>query len=484
MTRAPIRLPTATAPPETRPSKARVRSLCRLWRDLLPVRCSRLSSFQSDQPDCCSKPQAFRSRRAVFLGLGAVVAVALGLGGPYLVLRREVAGYSRGFEALSWTRLEFANRADGTGPLYALAIWPRAGKDLELLVIMHGYTESAAEYFSEARYWAERGRFVLLPDLRGRRSELAYPLDLVAQSDPLGFHIPGWGRTVDYFGRALAADAFVSAGVPDSGGAELLDIAAAVDAARDRFGALLGSGTDILGYSGGGTSALLAAAKMPYRFDRVVAFFPILDFSEQEAQLSRLGRGPLAEIHAWIGGTPRQVPERYASRSVLGVVENLRQSRSWVFADREDPLCPAGVVEELARRVPPGQFLRVAHSGPGDEFRWHHINPDEHSEMHRFGERVFDEAGRRSGAPCPAVESWVVAGFLWLPDLEIDLGDRQSGVVRVAVERRHGSMILEFEPVSLPAGTVARIRARIGGGWVERGDVHPEGTVVMAPPDP
>ena len=81
-----------------------------------------------------------------------MVAVAIGLGVPYVLLRREIAGYAQGFRELGWTRLEFTNLTDGTGSLYALAVWPRGGKNLELMVIMHGYTESAAEYFSEARY--------------------------------------------------------------------------------------------------------------------------------------------------------------------------------------------------------------------------------------------------------------------------------------------------------------------------------------------
>lgn len=428
--------------------------------------------------------QRARSGKTRLLGLGAMVAVAIGLGVPYALLRREIAGYARGFRELDWSRLEFTNLADGTGPLYALAIWPRARKNLELLVIMHGYTESAAQYFSEARYWATQGRFVLLPDMRGRKSDLAYPLDLVAASDPLGFHLPGWRRAVDFFGRPLAADQLVSAGEPDSGGTELLDISSAVKAARDRFGDLLAPGTDILGYSGGGTSALLAAAKSPYSFDRVVAFFPILDFAKQEEHLSRLGRGPLREIRAWIGGTPAEVPERYAARSVLGLVENLRHSRPWVFADREDALCPAPVVQELATRIPQGHPLRVVPSGPGDEIRWRHINPDEHSDMHRFGDRVFAEPRRGSLVPLPTSESWVVAGYLRLPDLEIDLGDRQGGVVRVAVERRERSMVLDFEPVVPPATMAARIRARLGGSWIELAGVKPDGSVVVAPPAP
>ena len=104
--------------------------------------------------------------------------------------------------------------------------------------------------------------------------------------------------------------------------------------------------------------------------------------------------------------------------------------------------------------------------------------------MHRFGERVFGEPRRESALPLPASESWVVAGYLRLPDLEIDLGDRQSGVVRVAVERRETSMVLAFEPVAVPAAMAARIRARIGGSWIELAGVEPDGSVVIAPPAP
>jgi hypothetical protein len=141
-------------------------------------------------------------------------------------------------------------------------------------------------------------------------------------------------------------------------------------------------------------------------------------------------------------------------------------------------------VQELATRIPQGQPLRIVHSGPGDEIRWRHINPDEHSDMHRFGERTFGEPRRGSDLPLPTSESWVVAGYLRLPDLEIDLGDRQSGVVRVAVERRERSMVLAFEAVAVPAGMAARIRARVGGFWIELAGVKPDGSIEIAPPPP
>ena len=418
-----------------------------------------------------------RRRAASLLGLGALAA-ASGMGGlPLVLIRREVEAYRPGFDRLHWTRLEYANSDDGTRPLHALAIWPRGDGPFELLVVMHGYTESAAEYFSEGRFWAERGRFVLLPDLRGRRSELAYPLDLVAEADPLGFHIPGWTSAVKYFGRALARDSFVSAGNPDSCGTELLDISAAIEAARSRFGRLLRPGADIVGYSGGGSNALLAAARTPYLFDRVVALYPIVDFAAQFEYLARVRRGPLAEMRAWMGGTPDEMPARYAARNTLAVVGNLRHSSAWVFADREDPLCPVAIAEKLAASVPPGQPFRVMVSKPGDEYRWHHVSPHEHSGVHRFGELVFSRS-QRLNQPKPArVESWSVAGYLRLPDVEIDLGNRQAGVVNVAVTRTDGTRTLEFEPVIVPPGLRVQVRVWTGTRWIERTGVRPEGRV-------
>lgn len=405
------------------------------------------------------------------------MGTVLGLGVPTALVANRAAQYGAGFHRLSWARMEYVNPVDGTRPLYALAVWPRDRGPLELLVVMHGYRESAADYFSEAKHWAERGRFVLLPDLRGRRSDLVYPLDQVTKSDPWRFHLPGWGHWVRYFVNILAEDHFVSAGSPDSSGAELLDIPAAMAAARERFGEWLVPGADILGYSGGGTNALLIAARMPYVFDRVVAFFPIVDFVQQEAHLRQRGAGPLSEMHAWIGGRPDEVPHRYAARSVAAVVNNLRHSRTWILADRDDPVCPTRFLKEAMRAAPQTQNLRVLISGPKDKTRWHHSTPDERSLLHRVEPLAFTETRRETPSLRARVEEWTVAGYLRLPDLEIDLGDRQAGVVRLLLTRTETAVTLDFQPVTIPDTLRARVRVWTGREWIQRDAIAPRGRV-------
>jgi dienelactone hydrolase len=421
--------------------------------------------------------------RMMGIGAGGILGLAVAYSGVVLWLfQREFGPFRRGFERLQWTRIAYANSVDGTAPLYALAIWPRQGTELRLLVIMHGYADSSDEYFSEARYWAERGRFCLLPDMRGRANRLRYPIDLVAAHDPLGWHLPAWGRLVQWLGRPLAADRFESAGRPDSNGAELLDIEAAMKAARQKYGQRLAPGADILGYSGGGTNALLAVARMPYQFERAAAFFPIVDFALQEEHLTRHDSAAAERLRAWIGGGPDELPHHYAMRSTLVAIENMRHTRVWVFGDRSDRVCPAAALEEFARIAAPHENIQVRLSGPGDAARWHHDTPDERSLLHGV-EAIVYAPPLVNFSPPARVETWIVAGYLLLPDLEIYLGDLQQGVLRCTVTRSERALELEFQPVSASPGLLARIRIAHRDHWVEYRDVPTEGRVVFSWPN-
>ena len=79
------------------------------------------------------------------------------------------------------------------------------------------------------------------------------------------------------------------------------DAVAATEWAVGRFG----EDVTLLGHSAGGQLALYAASKVPVR--RVVALAAPCD----------LERWHTPVVHAFLGGTPEQVPERYAAASPL-----------------------------------------------------------------------------------------------------------------------------------------------------------------------
>lgn len=415
-----------------------------------------------------SRLSFLRSKRAI---LGALGFAALPIG--YLavatvLVRCELAGYRDRFADLSWEHLAYRNPVDDTNPLHAYAVWPRDGRDLRMLVVLHDYTGSAGEYFSEAVYWARQGFFVVVPDMRGRASALRYPMDILGDAPPGGVRLPGVRTIARVVASPLATHAARSAGTPDSNGAELLDIRAAIDDVRARHGAVLAGGVDAVGYSGGGSNALFAAARMPQLFDRIVAFFPIVDFVAQEAHLSRIESRPLDTLRAWIGGRPGDVPGRYAARDVVALASNLRHTRAAIVADRDDRLFVEARARALATTA---ESVELVISGPGDEVRWHHGTPTEHSvHYHRAVADVFARTPPRDAPPAPgAEESWLVAGYLQTADVEVYLGDLQAGVARCVVTRAAGRVTrVSLEPMRFAAGLEAQIRIRQGTEWVER----------------
>lgn len=409
---------------------------------------------------------------------GLLVLLALYVLLVVILAGREAAMVKDRFEeALSWTAFDYESTADGAGPLHALAVWPADRRSLRLLVLMHGYSESAADYFSAATHWARQGRMVILPDMRGRVSALRYPLELLGRRRPLGLRVrpPGWRSMLARMVAPAAEGRFVSAGRPDSGGLEVHDIRDAVLEARRRLGDRLESGTDIIGYSGGGTSALLAAIRFPGLFERVVAFFPIVDFAAQEAHLRRLGRGPLAQLHDWLG-RPGEQPGRFAARRLLEALGNLGGTPTLVLGDREDALCPVAQLRELEQRAAAVPAVEVRISAPGDPVRWHHGTPDEDTPL------AVDLPVREPEALPPRSEPrrWVVPGYLVTPELEVWLGDGQQGLARCELRRDGKAVIVRLEPIDVPVGLKARVRARDAAGrWQERNDLAVGGADVV-----
>jgi dienelactone hydrolase len=424
---------------------------------------------------------SFLRRKRVLLGaLGFAVLPVGYFAAATILVRCELSDYRGRLSELSWESISYRNPVDDTGPLNAYAVWPREGSDLRMLVLLHDYTGSAGEYFSEAVYWADQGFFVLVPDMRGRASDLRYPMDILGDAPPGGVRLPGVRTIARLVASPLAEHRARSAGVPDSNGAELIDIRAAIDDVRSRHGSVLSGGVDAVGYSGGGSNALFAAARMPQLFDRVVAFFPIVDFAAQEAHLEDIRSKPLDTLRAWVGGRPGDVPDRYAARDLVTLAPNLRHTRAVIVADQDDRL----FVDERARALAAQSHgtLELVMSGPGDDLRWHHGTPTEHTEEYHqaVAEFLARTPPREEPPVAGAEETWVVAGYLQAADVEVFLGDLQGGVARCVVTRRDGRVTrVSVEPVQVANGVRARVRVRQGADWVEHERTLTDGPVAI-----
>ncbi|MEE4639804.1 MAG: alpha/beta fold hydrolase [Wenzhouxiangella sp.] len=75
------------------------------------------------------------------------------------------------------------------------------------------------------------------------------------------------------------------------------------------------------GYSYGGIVALAAEVQAPGSFDAVVSMSGIYDFSHAHEEADRLGKMFLSFGH---GGTPEQVPARYAASNLLDRIDRVR----------------------------------------------------------------------------------------------------------------------------------------------------------------
>lgn len=107
----------------------------------------------------------------------------------------------------------------------------------------------------------------------------------------------------------------------------------------------------LLGCSGGGHMALLAAESAPELFRAVEVWCPVTDLVKWHEYTSGTGRSYARHIGACTGGTPAERPEEYARRSPSTHPELLKDLPVSIHHGRHDPVVPFRHSVELARKI-------------------------------------------------------------------------------------------------------------------------------------
>ena len=126
-----------------------------------------------------------------------------------------------------------------------------------------------------------------------------------------------------------------------------------IDAVRyvcERF-ALDRSNIFLLGCSGGGHMALLAAAAAPELFRAVEAWCPVSDLVGWHRFLTETRQHYVHDLEACVGGPPETCPEEYVRRSPATYPERLKDLPVSIHHGRHDDTVPFTHSRELARKL-------------------------------------------------------------------------------------------------------------------------------------
>ena len=96
----------------------------------------------------------------------------------------------------------------------------------------------------------------------------------------------------------------------------------------------------LLGCSGGGHAALLAAEKAPEMFRAVDVWCPVSGLAAWHRHLTETGQHYVHDMEACLGGTPESVPDEYALRSPAEHIASLRDLPLSIHHGRHDDVVP------------------------------------------------------------------------------------------------------------------------------------------------
>ncbi len=242
----------------------------------------------------------------------------------------------------------YTSAIDGLTPLHADVVFRPDGIAKPMALVLHGFHCRRQSVAADCDALAAAGVFCVAPDMRGHGD---------------------------------------SAGAHDCGALQLCD---AVDALREAAAACPAecdpARISALGYSGGGGNVLGLLTKFPDLLQAGAAFFGISDYALWHATRGRPDCN--ATMERALGGTPAEVPLRYAARSSLAAVVNNPRTRLHLFWDAEERDCPPVLNERFVEAAGSlGHTNVTAHvSRPGDATRWRH--------GYRSGVPDLDEADR------------------------------------------------------------------------------------------
>lgn len=134
----------------------------------------------------------------------------------------------------------------------------------------------------------------------------------------------------------------------------------------------------LLGCSGGGHMALLAAETEPELFRAVEVWCPVSDLVLWHRFLTETNQHYTRHIEACIGGTPEEFPEEYASRSPAAHLERLKNLPVSIHHGRHDTVVPfqhsrrlAEILESAGNdQVYPDIFDGGHEQIPAHSFEW------------------------------------------------------------------------------------------------------------------
>ena len=134
----------------------------------------------------------------------------------------------------------------------------------------------------------------------------------------------------------------------------------------------------LLGCSGGGHMALLAAEATPELFRAVEVWCPVSDLLKWHRYQREVRQGYERHMEACLGGTPEELPEVYDRRSPARHTEFLKDLPVSVHHGRHDDVVPfrhsVELAEELEATGNPRVYLDVFDGGheqkPAHSFEW------------------------------------------------------------------------------------------------------------------
>ena len=118
-----------------------------------------------------------------------------------------------------------------------------------------------------------------------------------------------------------------------------------------RISAIDRSNIFLLGCSGGGHMALLAAETAPELFRAVEVWCPVSDLAGWHRFLTETRQHYTRHIEACLGGTPEELPEKYASRSPVSHPELLNGLPVSIHHGRHDTVVPFQHSRRLAEML-------------------------------------------------------------------------------------------------------------------------------------
>lgn len=311
--------------------------------------------------------------------------------------------------ALYFEDFNFESSFDGTGPLWAKAVYPPDANDLPLMIVQHGYGSTREAVLFSAERMALNGYFCIAVDVRG------------------------WDG---------------STGSHDDGGVEIMDIYDAIEETKQLYPDKVDPDlVSIIGYSNGGGNVFFATVRFPFSFRASMALFGIPDYGQWITLVPNWRN----DVIAAVGGTTAEVPDKYFVRRSEGAASNLSGTHFHIAYDETEWMCPPVMDEEFVAAVPQSQQenLFVNISKTTDTDRWiHGHNTTGHLNAI---EDIFMADMNDNNLQAPIMTndgSLVVLGFIVTPKFKCFLGNGDDAAATVEYHFQGDRATFNFSPLT------------------------------------